>query len=85
MLFRSAVDAAEFAQAMQAFAQVRYPSATTTKNGVTTTMTAAGRTVTIWGGVVAGHAAVLYQDVPAGATGSLFDLAKVRLDQRGSE
>jgi hypothetical protein len=85
MLFRSAVDAAEFAQAMEGFAQVRYPNAKTTKSGVTTTMTAAGRTVTIWGGTVAGHAAVLFQDVPSGAPASLFDLAKVRLDQRGSE
>jgi hypothetical protein len=85
MLFRSAVDAAEFAQAMQAFAQVRYPNAKATKSGVTTTLSAGGRTVTIWGGEVAGRPAVVFQDVPSGASGSLFDVSKVRLGRSGSE
>jgi len=80
MLFRSAVDAAEFAQAMQSLAQLRYPGVAARRTGATTTLNANGRTVTIWGGEVAGHSAVLYQDAPAGVSGPLFDLAKVRLN-----
>lgn len=79
-VFRSAVDAGEFAQAMRSMAELRYPKAPERTSGVTTTISASGRTVTIWGGEVAGRAAVLYQDVPAGVQGQMFDLAKVRLN-----
>ena len=80
MLFHSAVDAGEFAQAMRSLAELRYPMASARTSGVTTTVSANGRTVTIWGGEVGGHSAVLYEDLPAGAPTQLFDLSKVRLN-----
>lgn len=66
--FRSAVDAAEFAEAMKQIGAARY------RGG------AGGRTVSVSGGEVGGHSVVLYVDVPAGARTDLFDLAKVKLN-----
>jgi len=37
------------------------------------------RTVTIWGGTVAGHAAVLYTDLPAGVASSVVRADKARV------
>ena len=79
-LFRSAVDAGEFTQAMREYASRRYPGAVARTNGVVTTLNGAGRAVTIWGGEVGGRSAVLYQDLPASAAGMVFDMAKVKLN-----
>ena len=79
-VFRTAVDAGEFAQAMRSLAALRYPKAPVRTSGVVTTISANGRTVTIWGGEIAGHSAVLYQDVPGGVESPIFDVARVRLN-----
>ena len=79
-LFRTAVDAAEFAHALEAMAHKRYGVAGGQKTAAALTFTAAGRTVKVWGGDVGGKPAVLYVDVPAGVSSDLFDLAKVRLN-----
>ena len=78
--FRSPVDAGEFSQAMQDFVAARYPGAQKRTQGTTTTYSAAGRTVTVWGGDVGGHAVVLYVDQPAGARSDPIDVAKVKLN-----
>ncbi|HUO51284.1 MAG TPA: hypothetical protein VMT93_02095 [Gemmatimonadaceae bacterium] len=79
-VLRSAVDAGEFAQAMESLAAARYPGARGVKHGTATTFTVNGRVVTVWGGEVNGRAAVLYLDLPAGERADPFDLAKVRLN-----
>lgn len=82
------VDAAEFNDMLGQVVERRYATraapaatagATPGSGAATRSHTAAGRTVAVTTGEVQGRPAVLYVDVPAGASTSLLDLAKVAI------
>jgi hypothetical protein len=76
----SPVDAAEFSSAMQDVISGQFgnPAARTDDAGGRRYQ-ARGRSLALWGGQVDGRPAVLYVDVPAGASTDVLDPAKVSL------
>ena len=77
----SAIDAGEFYDLMDRATtrRYRYTQPRVAAGNSRTYATAAGRTVVLTTGEVAGRPVVLYVDVPAGAPANVIDLAKVRL------
>jgi hypothetical protein len=81
-LWDTPVDAAQFRDAAERTIERRFgtnPGAGGT--GTTRRFTAKGRTIELTAAMVLGKAAVLYTDVPAGASTNLIDLAKVTLEK----
>lgn len=74
------VDAAEFASAMGQAISKRFgdPASHAAANGATV-FTTSRRVLSLWGGEVGGRSAVLYVDVPTGASTDLIDLSRVKL------
>jgi hypothetical protein len=77
-LWNTAVQSAEFASDVERIVGRRFgnPPAKDTPSGKVYSLPN-GRTVTLWGGTVAGHPAVLYTDFPAGQPASVVRLDKV--------
>lgn len=74
------VDAAEFGAALQDIIQRRFGNPPTpAESDAGRVWHVKGRTLRVWGGSVAGKAAVLYVDVPEGVDPDVLDLNKVRL------
>lgn len=82
-IWDSTVEAAQFGASMRKAIDRRYfsPRATPLPDGGTS-FTGEGRALRLWGGEVAGRAAVLYVDVPEGERTDLVDLAGVGLEER---
>jgi hypothetical protein len=82
-IWDSTVEAAQFGTAMRMAIDRRYysPGATQLPDGGTS-FTGEGRALRLWGGEVAGRAAVLYVDMPEGERTDLVDLAGIRLEER---
>jgi hypothetical protein len=72
-------DAAEFSDALGQVMAKRYPNATPQTIAGGKRWTTSGRTISVWGGEIAGRPAVMYVDVPVGANPSPIDPAKVTL------
>jgi hypothetical protein len=81
-IWDSALDAAEFGRAMEAMVARRFdePAAQSGPGGARRYSTA-GRSLSLWGGEVAGRPAFLFVDVPEGTPTGVIDLARVRLEQ----
>ncbi len=75
----SQVDAAEFGSDVEAVLARRFPRATVREGSVGKQYAVGGRTITVWGGEVAGRPAVLYEDLPDGVGPSIIDRRKVVL------
>ncbi len=75
----SQVDAAEFGSDVEAVLARRFPRATVREGSAGKQYAVGGRTITVWGGEVAGRPAVLYEDLPDGVGPSLIDRRKVEL------
>jgi hypothetical protein len=76
------VDAAEFADAMSLLVAKRYPDAFSRRaEGGAKRYYTREREIVLWGGEVAGRAAVLYSDVPSGTRTDLIDLGKVKVEE----
>ena len=82
-IWDSTVEAAQFGEAMRKAIDRRYydPSATPLPDGGTS-FTGEGRALRLWGGEVAGRAAVLYVDMPEGERTDVVDLGGVGLEER---
>ena len=78
-VWRSAVDAGEFTTAMHKVFAARYPSVNPVETPAGTHLTVAGRTISLSGGEVGGHAVVMYIDVPAGDRTDVYDLSKIEI------
>jgi hypothetical protein len=81
----TAVDAAEFASALQDVIAKRFgsPQPRETRNGKVYTIR--GRTINIWGGELSGHPAVLYEDLPSGTPTNVIDLGRVTIHSRATD
>ena len=77
--FRSAVDAGEFTTAMRKVLDARYPNAKPVDTPDGTHLTVAGRSISLTGGEVDGHAVVLYVDVPVGSRSDVYELSKIEI------
>jgi hypothetical protein len=76
----SAIDAAQFRDLMEQTVEKRYKTPHGAGgSGITRRFAAKGRTVELAAVTVQGKPAVLFTDVPAGASTRLIDIAKVRL------
>ncbi len=74
------LDAAEFRDALQEVIAKRFGApASAGPSASARSYTARGRSLLVWAGEIAGKAAVMYVDVPAGASTSVIDPANVRL------
>ncbi len=75
--WQSAVQAAEYGSNVEQVIGRRFdqPTARETKAGKAYEVN--GRSITLWGGTVAGRPAVLYTDLPAGISSSVIEVSKV--------
>jgi hypothetical protein len=80
-IWDSPVDAAEFGDDVGQTVTKRFPNATARQTAVGKSYAIRGRTITVWGGQVAGRPAVLYTDLPDAVTPNIIDLKKVTLRQ----
>lgn len=81
-LWDTPIDAAQFRDAAERTIERRFGVAPGSGGtGNTRRFTAKGRTIELTAAMVLGKAAVLYTDVPAGASTNLIDLAKVTLEK----
>lgn len=82
-IWDSTVESAQFGTAMRKAIDRRYysPGATELPDGGTS-FSGEGRALRLWGGEVAGRAAVLYVDMPEGERTDLVDLGAVGLEER---
>ena len=78
-VWRSAVDAGEFRTAMQKVFAARFPKLQATEGTQGTHLVADGRSMLITGGDVAGHAVVMYVDVPEADRTDVLDLSKLEI------
>lgn len=78
-MWDSAIDAVEFTSAMRHAIGIRFPGngGAGAQEGGTRWDTYA-RSITLWGGDLAGHPTVIYVDVPKGSPTDLIDRAKVK-------
>jgi hypothetical protein len=75
-MWDSPVQAAQFGSDMEQIVGKRFNSPTARETSAGKTWSVAGRSITLWGGSVAGHPAVMYTDMPAGV-GAGVDVKKV--------
>jgi hypothetical protein len=81
-LWDTPIDAAQFRDAVERTIERRFGTTPGSGgSGNTRRFTAKGRTIEVTAAMVLGKAAVLYTDVPAGASTNLIDLAKVTLEK----
>jgi hypothetical protein len=77
-LWDSPVQAAKFGSDIEEIVGKRFRSPTARENPAGKSWTISdGRTITLWGGNIAGHPAVLYTDMPAGVRAGVVDVGKV--------
>ncbi|MDQ6888107.1 MAG: hypothetical protein M3068_12590 [Gemmatimonadota bacterium] len=75
------LDAAEFRDALQEVIARRFgTSSSGGASGGARSFSARGRSLLLWAGEIAGKAAVMYVDVPAGASTAVIDPAKVQVE-----
>jgi hypothetical protein len=74
-LWNGTVESAQFGSDMEQVIARRFNSPTAHESELGKSYTVNGRTITLWGGEVGGHAAVLYTDLPAGESASIVKVS----------
>jgi hypothetical protein len=76
-LWDSPVRAAQFGSNVERIVGKRFNPPAARESSAGKTWSVPGRTITLWGGTVAGHPAVMYTDLPAGVGPGIVDVKKV--------
>jgi hypothetical protein len=75
----TAIDAAEFTSAIEDVVAKRFGSPRPGETPGGKVYTVRGRTIRLWGGEVAGHTAVLYEDLPSNTRTDVLDVTRVTI------
>ena len=78
-LWNGAVESAQFGSDMEQVIARRFASPAAHEGALGKSYTVKGRTITLWGGEVDGHAAVLYTDLPDGESASIVKLSEATI------
>ena len=78
-LWNGAVESAQFGSDMEQVIARRFASPVAQESALGKSYRVKGRTITLWGGEVDGHAAVLYTDLPDGESASIVKLSEATI------